>query len=401
MLLLWGSCSVLFLLPLILWPGIAQPFSTPKWLLLGIWSLLFPVLLLLQRVRKFPLLQNPAARITLLIWLCCLSLSALMAPSVSLPALLAALVPLPLFLAVNLVSSLSSKLIHPLLWASALLALLVVLQWLRIDPFISLFGWQPQTFSNPRMRAYGTLGNPNFVAAWLCAVLPFVFGSFTEQYKKFSRVPWVMPIFVLLQLLAILATGSRVLLIALVVLLFVWGGFRMKREVRWILMVPLPLAALLLWISPSRPLAKTLAGRWFIADIILSHWREIPVFGFGPGSFPTKFAEWQAVRQAALPPEDPLASYVGPLDHAHNDYLEMMVECGIPGMLAFAVMAGAFLWIFLRKQIRSSVDSNIMLIKISSLSILLAIALVDFPLHRPAEWGLFWIMTGLEPEGRG
>lgn len=109
-----GSYLVLFLLPLILWPGLGQPFSTPKWLLLGIWSLLFPILWLLQDVRKFPLLQNTAARTALLIWLCCLSLSSLMAPKVSLFALLAPLAPLPLFLAVNLVSPLSSKLIQAL-----------------------------------------------------------------------------------------------------------------------------------------------------------------------------------------------------------------------------------------------------------------------------------------------
>jgi putative inorganic carbon (hco3(-)) transporter len=395
--LIWGSSLAVFLLPLILWPGIPQPFSTPKWLLLGVWSLFFPILWWLQAVRKFPLLKNSAVQTTGLLWICCLALSSLMAPKVSLGALLAALAPLPLFLAVNLVSPLSSRIVQALLGASALLALLAVLQWLRMDPFIALLGWQPQTFSNPRMRIYGTLGNPNFVAAWLCAVLPVVFAFFAKSFRTFPHRPWVGAVLVMLQLLAILAAGSRVLLITLAVLLLVWGGGRMKREMHWILLLLIPLAALLLWISPSRPLARTLAGRWFIADIILSHWREIPLFGFGPGTFPAKYAEWQGVRQTTLPPNDPLAAFVGPLDHAHNDYLEMMVEYGFPGMLAFVAMAGTFLWIFLGRRHQSEMASAIMLIKGSSLCILLAVALVDFPFHRPAEWGLLWIIMGLEP----
>jgi putative inorganic carbon (hco3(-)) transporter len=399
-LLIWGSSLAVFMLPLILWPGIPQPFSTPKWLLLGFWSLFFLIMWRLQVARKFPLLQNSAAQTVLLIWIACLSLSSLLAPNVSLPALLAALAPLSLFLAVNLVSPVSLKVVHALLWASAVLALLAVLQWLRIDPFILLLGWHPQAFSNPRMRIYGTLGNPNFVAAWLCAVLPLAFAFFAKPFRTFPSIPWAWTLLVLLQLLAILATGSRVLLIALAVLLVVWGSFSLKREMRWILLVLIPLAALLLWISPSRPLARTLAGRWFIADIILSHWREIPLFGFGPGTFPAKYAEWQTVRQTALSPGDPLAAFVGPLDHAHNDYLEMLVECGFPGMLAFMTMAGIFLWIFVERQRQPETKSTIWLIKSSSLCILLAIALVDFPFHRPAEWGLLWIMLGLEPTGK-
>ncbi len=302
----------------------------------------------------------------------------------------------PLFLAINLVSALSPKLIQALLWASALLALLAVLQWLHIDPFISLLGWQPQTFSNPRMRVYGTLGNPNFVAAWLCAALPLVFDFFCIQFNKLSGFAWTRAMFMLLQLLAILATGSRVPLIAVAVLLVVWGSFRMKRELRWIVMVLLPLAVLLLWISPARPLGKTLAGRWFIADIILSRSGEIPVFGFGPGSFPSKYAEWQTSRLKALPKGDPALIFSGPLDHAHNDYLEFLVEYGYAGLLAFGVMVCIFLWKFISRQFRSSPKSIILLIQISSLCILLTIALVDFPFHRPAEWGLFWIMMGLE-----
>ena len=52
----------------------------------------------------------------------------------------------------------------------------MLLQYGGLDP-LRWLGWQAEIFVNPRMRVYGTLGNPDFVAAWLCATLPLARGA--------------------------------------------------------------------------------------------------------------------------------------------------------------------------------------------------------------------------------
>ena len=223
------------------------------------------------------------------------------------------------------------------------------------------------------MRVYGTLGNPDFVAAWLCATLPLYAGVRRRKYALMGLA---------LQLAAIFATGSRVFVLTLPVAA-VLLALRSAHLKRW-WFVGLPVAAALLLVSPARPLSVTLQGRLYLASVTAGHWRQIPLLGFGPGSFETRSATWQG--------EEGDPRFAGPLDHAHNDYLELWVEYGPLGLCAFLALCG---WLMARAWCVRSGAAGAW----AGVASLLAIACVDFPFHRPAEWGLYWLLLGIIGKG--
>ena len=71
-------------------------------------------------------------------------------------------------------------------------AIVAVLQWAGLDPF-ALAGWvAPLAGASPRLRVYGTLGNPNFVAALLTGAVPLTIGL--TVHAASSRSPRRAPL---------------------------------------------------------------------------------------------------------------------------------------------------------------------------------------------------------------
>ncbi|HWQ53234.1 MAG TPA: O-antigen ligase family protein [Bryobacteraceae bacterium] len=357
------------LLPLFCWPGLERPFSTPKLWLLGGLDAAVAALYLLQRPGIAGGLSG--ADWSWLAWLAALSISALSAPYASFGALLLMLLPLPLFLALDRGLLSPDRVMRAILWSTAVLAAIASLQYCGLDP-LRLTGWAPEAFSSPRMRVYGTLGNPAFVAAWICATLPLAIAKACRR-----RGWWAL---VGLQVLAIAATGSRVFLLALPAAAAV-AFLRGARGSKWLL-AGVPVAVALLWLSPARPLPETVEGRLYLARVAAAHWREVPVFGFGPGAFRPQFALWQVEWLNVHGPHS--ARFAGDVDHAHNDYLEIFVEYGPAGLAVFLGLCG---WLVASAWRIPGAAA-------CAVAALLAIACVDFPFHRPAEWALFWLLLG-------
>ena len=356
----WLIAPAIALLPLACWPGAVRPFSVPKlWLIGGL-----DLLVLAQYVT-----QARSARAVppwpWLAWIAAVSLASISGSQFSPEAFLLLVLPLPLYLA-------GADAALAICIGSAVESAIVLLQFVHHDPFLWL-GWQPETFASSRMRAYGTLGNPDFVAAWLSATLPL--GALTR--RGIVRVALVG-----LQLAAIFCTGSRVFLLALPAAALATALYARRLEKWWLMAVSVVLA--IVWFSPTRPLMATVQGRLHLAKVTVAHLHEVPIAGYGPGSFEPMFARWQQSRLREHPAD---AARHGPVDHAHNDYLEFWVEYGPLGLGAFLVLCG---WLFVRAwHARASPGA------IASLAALLAVACVDFPFHRPAEWALFVVLAGL------
>jgi O-antigen ligase len=380
----WLFLAGLFLLPLVCWPGLDHPFSTPKTWLLGGLDLTLALHLLLRKSEPHRTPRN--SDWPWLIWLAALTLSALTAAYVSLEALLLIVLPLPLCWVLARGNIAGARMARAILWGSVLESAIVVLQYLALDP-LRWLGWQPEVFSSARMRVYGTLGNPNFVAAWLCATLPLYAGVLR------TRVAWVAAL--ALQVAAILATGSRVPLLALPAAALVLAA-RGPRLGKWWL-AGVPLAAVLLWLSPARPLAVTAQGRGYLFQVTASHWQHVPLLGQGPGSFGLQFAEWQVDWLLQHRPAESATKFAGQLEHAHNDYLELWVEYGPVGLAAFLGLSAWLIWKAWRPRLGSASARNAG--AWAGMVCLLIIACVDFPFHRPAEWGLYWLLLGMIDNG--
>ena len=377
------------LLPLACWPDLPHPFSTPKTWLLAVLAL-SSLAAVAAGPRETAIPVRPGEWLWLT-WPAALGISALTASFAGFDALLAAALPLPLAWAVHRGVIRGCIVRTALLWGSALESAIVCLQYCGLDP-LQWMGWHPERFAASRMRVYGTMGNPDFVAAWLCATLPLFAGS--RGRARFG---------VALQLAAILATGSRVGLLALpVAALVMWlvGRRPARRTAIACGVAGVAVAVALVWLSPARTVGETLRGRWYLNRVATSHWRDVPVVGFGPGSFGVRFADWQTEWMLAEPARLGEARFAGPVDHGHNDYVEFWVEYGLVGLAAFGALS---LWLAANPpkpgmrglpSLRSGVWGGA--------ACLAAIACVDFPFHRPAEWALYWILLAiLSLDGKG
>ncbi len=355
----WFVPALVALLPLACWPGLGRPFSGPKlWVIGGL-----DALIVVQRFARHAS-WRPIASWPWLVWLAAVSFSAITGPFLSPSAFLLLVLPLPLYLG-------GAGVGNAVCAGSAVESAIALSQYFGHDPF-RWIGWHAETFAGSRMQVYGTLGNPNFVAAWLCATLPLCLGTTGR-----TRIALAV-----LQLAAIFSTGSRVFLVALPAGLVVTALCAGRFNRRWLL--ALPVACALLWVSPARTLVTTIHGRLYLATVTATHLREVPLAGYGPGSFELKFAGWQ---DAWLREHREDARFAGPVDHAHDDYLEFWVEYGPLGLGAFLLLCG---WLLVRAGRVRPPDGTL-----GALAALVAIACVDFPFHRPAEWALFAMLASL------
>ncbi|MEN6535894.1 MAG: O-antigen ligase family protein [Bryobacteraceae bacterium] len=377
----WWLSAAGFGLPLLWWGGLENPFVVPKLLLVAGLDLAVGVRLLQTRKLR---LQESSTCWPWLLWLGTVALSATIGRYVSMEALLLTLLPLPLAWALFSGVLPAHPLQRGLLWGSVAESVIALSQYFGLDPLALL--WRPDLTGSSRMRVYGTLGNPDFVAAWLCATLPLYVHV---PGKGPKRLLW--GVLLALQAGAIFVTGSRMFLVALpavAVALALRGSRRMR-----VCMAGLPLVAALLWFSPARPLGVTVQGRWYLARVTLDHWRQVPVFGFGPGSYRLQFAPWQTEYLSGQGERTNSLQFAGLVDHAHNDYLELWVEYGWAGLTAFLILT---YWL-MRRAWRLGTNQSLSCSGSSwaGVAVLLAIAVIDFPLHRPAEWALYWMFVGM------
>lgn len=382
----WALLGFVFLLPLAVLPGLEQPFSRPKLILLAI---VVPVGLLscwrqLKTVwGSFPLVL----KITLAVWLGALGASAVWGQFASPETFLLPLLGVGWLLLMIAVGQRPETLAGALVASASAVAFLALLQFVHADPF-SATGWMSLSDGSARMRVFVTLGNPNFVAAFLSGVLPLTFGLASQVRRRRLLLIGMFA----LQAVAILATGSRAPILALAAALLWMASMQPRKLAHAFGLVALCIAFFAAASSPARNLENTLSGRLYIWKVSAPHLADHFLLGFGPGGFGAAFPAWETQYwQATVDDRD--RAFAGVEDHAHNDYLEFAVENGIAGLTGFLALVGVFL-VFVCRRATSS-RGSLVTGATAGVVALLAIALVDFPLHRPTETFAFWTLLGI------
>lgn len=111
-----------------------------------------------------------------------------------------------------------------------------------------------------------------------------------------------------------------------------------------------------------------------------------PIFGIGPDNFKTVFAE-HFFDEA----KEQFPSSNGNVDKAHNEFLDVLVDNGILGLLAYLAFFGSLLWTALRRA-----DN-----KAKVLAPVFVIAVIGYMAHAffgyqlPIQSPCMWVMTGM------
>ncbi len=256
--------------------------------------------------------------------------------------------------------------------AGSIVGLIVVVQFFGIDP---LRFAQPDV-GDSRLRLYGTLGNPDFVAGALLPVAVLIIGS--PRRIEWIALVAIVPALIVTRSFATLMSAS----VAFVVILVSKSA-----------PLPNPLPAFagrggfvaligLLGIGLiGRDLGQTVAGRRYLVSVALPHVTDAPLLGHGLGSTVLAWPTWELsfwkerCADAECVAQDPQSRFAALQDHVHADWLELLLERGILGFLAFALALAA--------PLRAAWRSDP--IVFAAMAAILTRSLVDFPLHRPAE----------------
>jgi O-antigen ligase len=387
-----AAVAMTALLPLIFIPGIERPFSTPKLYLLGGFVAVAGFLFLLGGPFRCPDIPRKFLP-SLIVWAGALVGSAVFGEFLSPRALFLSFFSIGWFLLVMAVRPNPLYLAKAIAISCGVLAVIALLQFSGLDPF-RVFGWATPVFGSPRMRVFGTLGNPNFVAAVLVAGLPL---CVLLALRLQPRVLTFTTIF--LPTAAIIATGSRAAIAALLAALL-WVAILRKFRAWRLFAAAVLVVAVILPFLPSRSLADTLDGRLYIWKVAIPHLWERPLFGFGPGAFEPKFIEWETAYWREGRGSADQRRFTGLQDHAHNDYLEVFVDSGFVGAFGFGSLLASFLVFAYHRSKKST--GGLSIAASSGVAALMAVAMVDFPLQRPAELFFFWTLMTivfLEPAG--
>jgi len=375
--------------PLISVPGITSPFSTPKTALLAVWVVAAAVIVIARGLSEFRF-ESTLQKLALA-WLALASASALWGHTASLEALLIALLPPASFLLLTWLKPSPASLVSALVASGSVVACIAVAQYLGLDPF-GWIGWQPAPAGGVRMKVYATLGNPNFVAAFLACVLPLTW--VLDGARLRNRI--LAGFAALVMVLGIIVTGSRAPIVGAIALVLCAGWLFPSVSVRKRLLglsLIVVFAALVAVLSAGRPMPEALKGRLFIWQVTITQASaRTLILGDGPGSFATSYPEWETQWAISDARNQNSFRFMGYQEHAHNDWLEVLVEQGIPGLVLLLLIPAGALRIFSTLTLEFDGPAAG---AVAGIAIFGGLALIDFPFHRPAECFVFWTLLAI------
>ncbi|MCC6332970.1 MAG: hypothetical protein IT380_03160 [Myxococcales bacterium] len=290
----------------------------------------------------------------------------------------------------------------------AVVGLVAVLQAAGVDPFAA-FG--PEV--SGRLRVYSTLGNPDFVASALTVALCLAAGEWSTA-RSLGGAPgksvwWLAAMGLMLAALAVTRSFATLAAISAAAAAAGLHGLRRRaalpatvpsnlrrRHVGVTVAVVLGALGLLTALLAGRSPSEAMLGRLYLARVVVSAGLEAPVLGHGPGAVEALWPEWELSwwkarcgADASCVAADAWSRFAGLQDHVHNDWLELLVERGLAGLIASLLV----LALALQRAWKSSAPRAPALF--ATVVAVAVRATVDFPLARPADLCLLAAVVGL------
>lgn len=270
---------------------------------------------------------------------------------------------------------------------------------LGIAEFFTANGKLYWTRSTPGDVAFfGPYVNPNHFAGFVELLVPMGMALLAMRGVRRDLIP-LAGLFTVLPMGALIMSGSRGGILSfffeVAVLLFVaWSLRARKSRLGTVGFFVLAAMALVVWLGAGKAVEKfthlhagevTLSRRWSMttgsADVFLAH----PIMGSGLGTLVLAFPQYENMYDARV------------VDHAHNDYIEILADTGIMGGLC----ALAFLILLFRQAVARIESDQGHFSRAYHVGALIACcgilmhSFVDFNLHIAANYLLFLIVAGM------
>ncbi|HOD41858.1 MAG TPA: O-antigen ligase family protein, partial [Candidatus Wallbacteria bacterium] len=308
-------------------------------------------------------------------------------------------------------------LVKALLYSAVPIVFYGVLQYMQID---FDFWEKPQG----RMDLFSTLGNVNWYALYLSAIIPLaVYGAFRKESAGYEKA--VFNVLLFFSIASLIISYSRTAVIASVVSAFIGSALYLAanrfsvsaefvKKSAFVCLIAAVVAAVFSFYNPvsstrfaeggflSRMKAgfslseHNVAQRLFIWRVSLDMFMVKPVLGLGPGAFKIKYLDFQKDFLKRSGNAESFDDIAGNAKEAHNDYVQTLTECGAAGLLAMLY----FFFVIFRQAaayiIYNQGGPKFLAIALAvSLSAFLTGALADFPFHIPPNAMLIFILAAM------
>ncbi|MEA3238311.1 MAG: Wzy polymerase domain-containing protein, partial [Candidatus Bipolaricaulota bacterium] len=138
---------------------------------------------------------------------------------------------------------------------------------------------------------------------------------------------------------------------------------------------------------------KTRSWDWWVG---WEMFKDHPLLGVGMGNYKLDFIQYKATF-LATPQGAAYSFYIPRAAQAHNDYVQVVAEMGILGiitLLSLLILLPLFFWIRLRRNTDESDRFDLILLG-SGVVVFLVHALFSFPAHLPASSLVFVLTLGI------
>lgn len=357
-----------FLVPLILWPFTSELFEFNKMILVYILTILITTTWAVRMIteRKF-IFRRTILDIPLLIFLGSQVISTILSidPTTSWfgyysrlnGGLLSSICYVILYwtFVSNINKEKALQMIKIILWSAVLVSVYGVLEHFGIDKDI----WQQDV----QHRVFSTLGQPNWLAAWLVALLPITWAMILNQSEK-RQIPKLILLYSLSLLLftTLIFTGSRSGLIGFGVAEVIFWGFilikyKLKFAKEFLISNALIIIVALIFGTQFTPSISSLVKKTLVTQpekitqtqttaldtggtesgtirkIVwqgaLQVWMHYPIFGTGVETFAYSYYLYRPAAHNMTSEWD----YI--YNKAHNEYLNFLANTGAVGLLAY------------------------------------------------------------------
>ena len=398
-------CTVIFFGPLVFLRHCKEAFSAPKNMLV---FFVLAVLFLLTAFKyfsgKLKISFQPAILFLLFVILAFVSVFYSSNVMVSFRWALEMALYLGLFMAV--VNAASGNInvyfgiLNVALFSGFLVAVIGIFQFFRLDLVFKV--------SNFTGRISSTLGNANFLAGYLILLVPVSMALFFVVEKPVFKVVYAINTFVLLAALFFTQTLNAWIGLALGGLIFVILFVRYIPKYRKVVAVSAlvlltVVGALVFSFKPEEAIGKlnkfgqfeTFAerGRWLMWRSAVEMIKERPLTGFGAGTFRLHFTGVEA--KLLRTPEFEGYNHLITKD-AHNDYLQIASELGIPGVLLLLTFIVTV--VFGAARVLPKENIKMQIVNIGIICALIAFMVhmfFNFPFKLSPTASLFFVYLGL------
>jgi len=247
-------------------------------------------------------------------------------------------------------------------------------------------------------QSISIFGNPNFFGIFMLVSFFLASGRFfsSRRFLERSFIGAALAVTAAGLIFSFSRTAWLSALITLIAGFFLWYRYYRQRSLtRSVIIIVVTLIVTLILVGyyfhpaiAERFNSYSQGGRSFTArqhlyQSAFSLWQERPFFGWGPDTF-------RYLYRYKIHPNFFTLYPGGIVQYTHNEFLQLLAETGIPGLLSFSLLCGTLLW----QRLRAENDASCHSLALAVIAILIAACFSMF--MRYLFFGaLFWLLLAL------